>query len=163
MKDSEELVTEIRRLMFVFEDLTKLQDKDIQSILKNVETSQWAMALKGASQALQEKIMRNMSSRASEMLKEEMNFLGRVKVADVEAIQQKIVDIVRSLEESGQLARQAPTRKKNSSPNKQSHLSVRLKESCLTVGWVDSSQAHLATINLLLPSPPWGRRAGDEG
>lgn len=105
MKDSEELVSEIRRLMFVFEDLTKLQDKDIQAVLKNVETSQWAMALKGASQALQEKIMRNMSSRASEMLKEEMNFLGRVKVAEVEGVQQKIVDIVRSLEESGQLAR----------------------------------------------------------
>lgn len=104
-EQSRELVDEIRRLMFVFEDIAKLQDKDIQSILKNVETAQWAMALKGASQGLQEKIMRNMSSRAAEMLKEEMSFLGRVKVADVEGVQQKIVDIVRSLEESGQLAR----------------------------------------------------------
>ncbi len=104
-EQSRDLVDEIRRLMFVFEDIAKLQDKDIQSILKNVETAQWAMALKGASQGLQEKIMRNMSSRAAEMLKEEMSFLGRVKVADVEGIQQKIVDIVRSLEESGQLAR----------------------------------------------------------
>jgi flagellar motor switch protein FliG len=102
---SRDLVDEIRRLMFVFEDISKLQDKDIQSILKNVETAQWAMALKGASQALQEKVMRNMSARAAEMLKEEMSFLGRVKVADVESVQQKIVDIVRSLEESGQLAR----------------------------------------------------------
>ena len=104
-QESGELVAEIRRLMFVFEDISKLQDKDIQSILKNVETAQWAMALKGASQGLQEKIMRNMSTRAAEMLKEEMSFLGRVKVADVEAVQQKVVDIVRSLEDSGQLSR----------------------------------------------------------
>jgi flagellar motor switch protein FliG len=103
--DSSELVSEIRRLMFVFEDISKLQDKDIQSILKNVETAQWAMALKGASQGLQEKVMRNMSTRAAEMLKEEMSFLGRVKVSDVEGVQQKIVDIVRSLEDSGQLSR----------------------------------------------------------
>lgn len=104
-KDSPELVEEIRRLMFVFEDIQKLADKDIQTILKNVETSQWAMALKGASQQLQEKIMRNMSQRAAEILKEEMEFLGRVKVSDVEGVQQKIVDILRTLEESGQLQR----------------------------------------------------------
>ncbi len=105
VKESAELVEEIRRLMFVFEDILKLSDKDIQTVLKNVETNQWAMALKGASQPLQEKIMKNMSQRAAEGLKEEMDFLGRVRVADVEAVQQKIVDIVRSLEESGQLAR----------------------------------------------------------
>jgi flagellar motor switch protein FliG len=104
-KDSPELVEEIRRLMFVFEDIQKLADKDIQTLLKNVETSQWAMALKGASQALQDKVMKNMSQRASEILKEEIGFLGRVKLSDVEGVQQKIVDIVRSLEESGQLAR----------------------------------------------------------
>jgi flagellar motor switch protein FliG len=104
-KESTDLVSEIRRLMFVFEDISKLQDKDIQMVLKNVETAQWAMALKGASQALQEKVMRNMSTRAAEMLKEEMSFLGRVKLAEVEALQQKIVDIVRGLEDSGQLAR----------------------------------------------------------
>jgi flagellar motor switch protein FliG len=104
-KDDPELVEEIRRLMFVFEDIQKLADKDIQSILKNVETSQWAMALKGASPQLQEKIMKNMSSRAAEILKEEMDFLGRVKVSDVESVQQRIVDILRNLEESGQLQR----------------------------------------------------------
>jgi flagellar motor switch protein FliG len=91
--------------MFVFEDISKLSDKDIQSILKNVETAQWAMALKGASQTLQDKILRNVSSRAAEMLKEEMEYLGKVRLSDVEAVQQKIVDIVRNLEESGQLAR----------------------------------------------------------
>ncbi len=91
--------------MFVFEDIQKLADKDIQTLLKNVETSQWAMALKGSSQTLQDKVMKNMSQRASEILKEEIGFLGRVKLSDVESVQQKIVDIVRSLEESGQLAR----------------------------------------------------------
>jgi flagellar motor switch protein FliG len=104
-KESQELVDEIRRLMFVFEDIVKLADKDIQTILKNVETNQWAMALKGASQPLQEKILKNMSQRAAEGLKEEMDFLGRVRLADVEGVQQKIVDIVRSLEDAGQLSR----------------------------------------------------------
>lgn len=108
-KESPELVEDIRRLMFVFEDISKLGDKDIQTLLKNVETSQWAMALKGASPALQEKIMRNMSSRAAEILKEEMEFLGKVKVSEVEGVQQKIVDVVRSLEEMGQLARPSST------------------------------------------------------
>ncbi len=104
-KDRPELVEEIRRLMFTFEDIVKLGDKDIQQLLKNVEASQWAMALKGSSQALQDKILKNMSQRASEMLKEEMEFLGKVKLSEVEAVQQKVVDVIRTLEESGQLAR----------------------------------------------------------
>lgn len=104
-RDKPELVDQIRRLMFIFEDIVKLGDKDIQTILKGVETSQWAMALKGASQALQEKIMRNMSQRAGDMLREEMGFLGKVKLSEVEGVQQKIVDVIRSLEDSGQLAR----------------------------------------------------------
>ena len=104
-KDNPELVEEIRRLMFVFEDIQKLADKDVQTILKNVETNQWAMALKVSSPQLQEKVMKNMSTRAAEILKEEISFLGRVKVSDVEAVQQKIVDILRTLEESGQLQR----------------------------------------------------------
>jgi flagellar motor switch protein FliG len=104
-REKPELVSEIRRLMFIFEDVVKLSDKDIQSVLKNVETSQWAMALKGASQALQEKVMKNMSQRAAETLKEEMEFLGKVRLSEVEGVQQKIVDVIRSLEDSGQLAR----------------------------------------------------------
>ncbi len=104
-KDKPELVDEIRRLMFVFEDLIKLNDKDIQSVLKSIETSQWALALKGASQPLQDKILGNMSQRAADMLREEMDFLGKVRLSEVEAMQQKIVDVVRSLEESGQLSR----------------------------------------------------------
>jgi flagellar motor switch protein FliG len=104
-KDRPELVDEIRRLMFVFEDIIKLGDKDIQTVLKNVETSQWALALKGASSALQEKILGNMSQRAADMLREEMDFLGKVRLSEVEGMQQRIVDVVRSLEDAGQLSR----------------------------------------------------------
>lgn len=104
-KEKPELVDEIRRLMFVFEDVIKLNDKGIQTVLKNVENSQWALALKGASQPLQEKILGNMSQRAADMLREEMEFLGKVRLSEVEAMQQKIVDVVRGLEDAGQLAR----------------------------------------------------------
>lgn len=104
-KEKPELVDEIRRLMFVFEDVVKLNDKDIQSVLKNIENNQWALALKGASQPLQDKILGNMSQRAADMLREEMDFLGKVRLSEVEAMQQKIVDVVRGLEDSGQLSR----------------------------------------------------------
>lgn len=103
--DSPDLVDEIRRLMFVFDDVAKFGDKEIQTLLKNVETQQWAMALKGSSQELQDKVLRNLSQRAGETLREEMEFLGRVKLSDVESVQQQIVDIVRMLEDSGQLTR----------------------------------------------------------
>ncbi len=103
--DQPELSDEIRRLMFVFEDISKLADRDIQTLLKNVETSQWALSLKGASKTLQEKIMQNMSARAAENLREEMGFLGSVRLSEVEAGQQKIVDIVRHLEDSGEVSR----------------------------------------------------------
>jgi len=102
-QDDPELVEDIRRLMFVFDDLTKLTDKDIQTVLKNVETAQWAMALKGASPELKQKIMGNMSQRAAAMLAEEMEYLGPVKLSEVEAVQQQIVDIVRRLEDAGEI------------------------------------------------------------
>ena len=105
--ENPELVEQIRRLMFVFEDLAKFGDKDIQSVLKNVETSQWATALKGASEELTQKIMRNMSARASETLKEEMGYLGPVKRSAVEQMQQQIVDTVRRLEDTGEITRTA--------------------------------------------------------
>ncbi len=104
-REDPELSDEIRRLMFVFEDIAKLSDRDIQGLLKNVETAQWAMSLKGASQGLQDKVMNNMSSRAAENLREEMDYLGSVRVSEVEAVQQKIVDIVRHLEDTGEISR----------------------------------------------------------
>ncbi|HVT27982.1 MAG TPA: flagellar motor switch protein FliG [Lacipirellulaceae bacterium] len=102
-QEDPELVEEIRRLMFVFEDIGRFSDKDIQTVLKNVETSQWAMALKGASESLKEKVLKNMSERAAETLREEMEYLGPAKRSVVEAKQQEIVDVVRVLEEKGEI------------------------------------------------------------
>ncbi len=99
-----ELVEEIRRLMFVFEDINKLRDKDVQAVLKNVESAQWAMALKGASEELKEKILSNMSQRAAQMLREEMDYLGPVRLSEVESVQQQIVDIIRRLEDAGEIS-----------------------------------------------------------
>ena len=102
-REDPELVEEIRRLMFVFDDINNFGNKEIQSLLKNVENSQWAMALKGASPELKEKILANMSKRAADMLREEMEYLGPVKLSAVEQVQQQIVDIVRRLEDAGEL------------------------------------------------------------
>jgi flagellar motor switch protein FliG len=102
------LVEEIRRLMFIFEDLCKLTDKDLQTVLKNVETNQWAMALKAASADLKQRILGNMSQRAAALLQEEMEYLGSVRLSEVEQIQQQIVDIVRRLEDAGEITVQAP-------------------------------------------------------
>lgn len=101
--DDPELVDQIKRLMFTFDDLMKLDDKSIQSLLKEVENSQWAMALKGASEELRSKILGNLSQRAAAMLTEEMEYLGPVRVSDVEAMQQIIVDAVRRLEDAGEI------------------------------------------------------------
>jgi flagellar motor switch protein FliG len=103
-QEDPELVDEIRRLMFVFEDINKLGDREIQTLLKNVESTQWAMALKGASEELKEKILRNMSKRAADLLREEMEYLGPVRLSNVEQTQQQIVDIVRRLEDAGEIA-----------------------------------------------------------
>ncbi|WP_166827628.1 flagellar motor switch protein FliG [Thalassoroseus pseudoceratinae] len=101
--DDSELVDEIKRLMFVFDDLLKLDDKAIQVLLKEVDSKQWSFALKGASQEIRDRVLGNLSQRAAELLKEEMEYLGPVKVSDVEANQQEIVDTVRRLEESGEI------------------------------------------------------------
>jgi len=102
-QDNAELVDEIRRLMFVFEDIAKFSDRDIQTVLKNVESSQWAMALKGASEELKQKLLNNLSKRASALLLEEMEYLGPVRASAVEQVQQQIVDIIRRLEDMGEI------------------------------------------------------------
>jgi flagellar motor switch protein FliG len=102
-QENGELADDIRRLMFVFDDLLKLDDKAIQALLKEVDTSQWATALKGGSEDIKQKVLGNLSQRAAEMLKEEIEYLGPVRVSDVEAIQQQIVDTVRRLEDSGDI------------------------------------------------------------
>jgi flagellar motor switch protein FliG len=101
--DNPEMVEEIKRLMFVFEDLLKLDDKAIQTLLKEVDDSQWSTALKGASEEIKQKVMGNLSQRAAESLKEDMEYLGPVRVSDVEAMQQQIVDTIRRLEDTGEI------------------------------------------------------------
>jgi flagellar motor switch protein FliG len=101
--DDPELVEEIRRLMFVFEDIKLVDDKGIPSIMKEVDNDQLALALKTASTELQEKIFGNMSERAAALIREDMQYMGPVRVTDVEAAQQKIVDIVRRLEDAGEI------------------------------------------------------------
>jgi flagellar motor switch protein FliG len=96
-----DLVEQIRRLMFVFEDIKSVNDKGIQAVLKEVDNHELALALKTASEDLKNKIFGNMSERASAMIKEDMQYMGPTKISDVESAQQRIVDIVRRLEESG--------------------------------------------------------------
>ena len=98
-----DLVEQIRRLMFVFEDINHVDDKGIQSVMKEVDNDELALSLKTASEDLKEKIFRNMSERASELIKEDMEYMGPVRLSDVEAAQQRIVDIVRRLEDAGEI------------------------------------------------------------
>ncbi|NQU75225.1 MAG: flagellar motor switch protein FliG [Planctomycetes bacterium] len=98
-----ELVESIRRLMFVFEDILQVQDKGIQSVLKEVENDELALSLKTASEELKNKLFRNMSDRAADLIREEMDYMGPVRVSDDEAAQQKIVDVVRRLEDAGEI------------------------------------------------------------
>ncbi|WP_028843655.1 flagellar motor switch protein FliG [Pseudothermotoga elfii] len=101
--DSPELAEEIRRRMFVFEDLAKLDDRSVQLILREVETRDLALALKGASEEVKEKIFRNISKRAAQLLQDELEYMGPVRIKDVEEAQQKIINVVRRLEEAGEI------------------------------------------------------------
>jgi flagellar motor switch protein FliG len=98
-----DLVEEIRRLMFVFEDILLVDDKGIQAVLKEIDNDELALSLKTASEELRDKIFKNMSERAATLIQEDMEFMGPVRVADVEAAQQRIVDIVRRLEDAGEI------------------------------------------------------------
>ncbi|MED6307520.1 MAG: flagellar motor switch protein FliG, partial [Planctomycetota bacterium] len=101
--DHPDLAEEVRRLMFVFEDILLVDDKGIQAVLKEVDNDELCLALKTASEELQQKIFTNMSSRAAEVIQEDMEFMGPVRLSDVEAAQQRIVDIVRRLEDAGDI------------------------------------------------------------
>jgi flagellar motor switch protein FliG len=98
-----ELAEEVRKLMFVFEDILLLDDRSIQQLLKEIETKDIALALKGTSEEVQEKIYANMSQRASTMLREDMAYMGPQRRRVIEEAQQKIVGIVRRLEEAGKI------------------------------------------------------------
>jgi len=102
-EEDPDLATSIRELMFVFEDINGLDDRGIQTMLKEVNNEQLLLALRTASDELKGKIFKNMSERASQMLKEDMESMGPVKLSDVEAAQQVIVNVVRKLEEQGKI------------------------------------------------------------
>ena len=98
-----ELADEIRKKMFVFEDILLLDDKAIQRVLRDVDNSDLEMALKSANEQVQGAIFKNLSSRLAVMIKEDMEFMGPVRMKDVEEAQQKIVNIIRKLEDTGEI------------------------------------------------------------
>lgn len=89
--------------MFVFEDIVLLDDRSLQLVLREIDSKDLALALKASSNEVAEKIFKNMSKRASEMLREEIEYMGPVRIRDVEEAQQKIVNVIRRLEESGEI------------------------------------------------------------
>ncbi len=99
----ESLADEIRKLMFVFEDMVGVDDRGIMAVLKEVSTDDLKLALRTATEELKEKICRNMSSRAVEMLKEDMEIMGPTRIKDVEAAQQSIIKVAKRLEQEGKI------------------------------------------------------------
>ena len=98
-----ELADEIRKKMFVFEDILLLNDRAIQRVLRDVENSDLAVALKSTNEEVQNVIFKNLSTRLAAMIKEDIEFMGPVRMKDVEEAQQKIVNIIRKLEDSGEI------------------------------------------------------------
>ena len=98
-----ELADEIRKKMFVFEDILLLDDRAIQRVLRDVENSDLGIALKGANEDVQNAIFINLSKRLAAMIKEDKEFMGPVRMKDVEEAQQKIVSVIRKLEDAGEI------------------------------------------------------------
>ena len=101
--DEPELADEIRKKMFVFEDILMLDDRSIQRVLRDVDNNDLALACKSANEQVQNAIFNNLSKRLAVMIKEDMDFMGPVRMKDVEEAQQKIVNIIRKLEDSGEI------------------------------------------------------------
>jgi flagellar motor switch protein FliG len=97
------LTEEIRKLLFVFEDIVKLPDSSIQRVLREVDPKDLARAMRGTNEEVQERIFKNMSKRASDMLRDEIKYMGPIRLRDVEESQQKIVQIIRRLDEAGEI------------------------------------------------------------
>ncbi|EEG76528.1 flagellar motor switch protein FliG [Dethiobacter alkaliphilus] len=102
-KDDPQLVDEIRKRMFIFEDIISLDDASIQRIIREVDQKDLALALKGSSDEVRERVFKNVSKRAAEMLREDIDFMGPVRLREVEEGQQRIVSIIRKLDETGEI------------------------------------------------------------
>ena len=98
-----ELADEIRKKMFVFEDILLLDDRAIQRVLRDVDNADLGVALKAANEEVQNVIFKNLSKRLAAMIKEDMEFMGPVRMKDVEEAQQKVVSVIRNLEDSGEI------------------------------------------------------------
>ena len=98
-----EMADEIRKKMFVFEDILSLDDRSVQRVLREVDNNELAIALKGSNEEVQNLIFSNLSKRLASMIKEDMEFMGPVRMKDVEEAQQKIVNIIRKLEDSAEI------------------------------------------------------------
>ena len=98
-----EMASQIKQRMFVFEDIMLVDDRGVQKLLRKVETMELAIALKAASEEVREKIFKNMSERAGEMLKEEIEDMGPVRMKEVTDAQQNITDIIQKMETKGEL------------------------------------------------------------
>ena len=99
-----QVANEIQRLMFLFDDIINIQDKDLQKILREIDRKDLVLALKTAEEKLRNKIFANMSERAADLLKEELQYMGMVKLKEVEAAQARIIEVVKSLEENGEIS-----------------------------------------------------------
>ena len=102
-EEDPELAEEIKKRMFVFEDIVLLDDRAIQKVLREVDQQELGKALKAVDNEVQDKIFKNMSKRAANTLKEDMEFMGPIRLKDVEEAQQKIVSVIRKLEEQGEI------------------------------------------------------------
>ncbi|MFA4795398.1 flagellar motor switch protein FliG [Leptospira kirschneri] len=102
-EEDPELAEEIKKRMFVFEDIVLLDDRAIQKVMREVDNSDLAKALKSVDTEVQEKIFKNMSKRAANLLREDMDFMGPIRIKDVEDAQQKNVNIIRKLEDAGEI------------------------------------------------------------
>jgi flagellar motor switch protein FliG len=100
----EKLAQQIEDLMFVFEDLSEIDDRGIQALLREISSESLILALKGADEAMKEKIFKNMSKRAAEMLRDDLEVRGPVKLSEVEGAQKEILGVARRLSESGEIA-----------------------------------------------------------
>jgi len=103
MEKDEDVAFEIKRLMFLFEDIIHISDKDIQRILKEVDRKDLAFSLKVAEDNVKDKVYKNMSERAADLLKEELQFMGPIKLKEVEGAQARIVDVIKQLEEQEEI------------------------------------------------------------
>ena len=98
-----DLAEQIKKKMFVFEDIVTLDNRSIQRVIREVENNDWALALKSSSEEVSKTVFTNMSKRLAEMIKEDMEYMGPVRLRDVEEAQQKIVNVIRKLEDAAEI------------------------------------------------------------